>query len=256
MLRQKGIGMEALLRTQRLSKGNILRDISFSLHPGEIAAVMGPSGSGKSTLLYNIAGMDAPDEGEVWLGDVLVTDLSEDEKADLRLRRMGFIFQQMNMVNSLDILDNILLPALEVCRQERTKNKSAMEKRARSLMRALHIDGLEHRQIGEVSGGQLQRACICRSLMNEPQILLADEPTGALNRSASEEVMQTLTQLNKIGTTILMVTHDAKVATCCSRILYLLDGSICGQMDLGDPTEHPETDRVQKLTDWLSSMGW
>lgn len=248
--------MEALLRTVGLSKGNILDNISFELLPGEMMAVMGPSGSGKSTLLYNIAGMDTPDDGEVWLEDILVTGLSEDEKAALRLHRIGFIFQQMNMVNNLDILDNILLPAMEASRHDRAKSKSASEQRARDLMQTLHIDGLEHRRTGEVSGGQLQRACICRSLMNEPSILLADEPTGALNRSAAHEVMQSLTQLNQNGTPVLMVTHDAQVASYCSRIAYLLDGRICGQIDLGAAAQSPESERVQKVTDWLSSFGW
>lgn len=248
--------MEKLLRVEELTKGEILYQISFEMEPGEMLAVMGPSGSGKSTLLYNVAGMDQPASGQVWLGDVEVTRLSEDEKARLRLHRMGFVFQQMNMMANLDILDNILLPAVQANRGKGRKSKEELRLRARGLMKKLGIAGLETRTITQVSGGQLQRACICRSMMNKPEILFADEPTGALNKSAAAEVMEELVKLNREGTTFLMVTHDSKVASSCDRIVYLLDGRISAELTLGKSVAGTENRREAKTARWLMEMGW
>ena len=248
--------MEKLLRVENLTKGQILHQISFDMAQGEMLAVMGPSGSGKSTLLYNVAGMDQPTSEQVWLGDVEVTKLSEDEKARLRLRRMGFVFQQMNMMANLNIQDNTLLPAAQANRGKGRKSKEELNLRARGLMEKLGIAGLETRAITQVSGGQLQRACICRSMMNEPEILFADEPTGALNKSAAEEVMEELVKLNQEGTAILMVTHDSKVASSCDRIIYLLDGRISAELALGKSVAGAEKQREEKTARWLMEMGW
>lgn len=246
--------MKKLLRVENLTKENILHQVTFDMAQGEMLAVMGPSGSGKSTLLYNVAGMDQPDGGRVWLGGVEVTKLSEDEKAKLRLRRMGFVFQQMNMMASLNLLDNILLPAVHANRGRGAKEE--LNRRARALMEKLGIAGLERRRITQVSGGQLQRSCICRSMMNEPEILFADEPTGALNKSAAEEVMEELVKLNREGTTILMVTHDSKVASRCDRIMYLLDGRISAELTLGKSAAGAEKRREETVAKWLMEMGW
>ncbi len=278
--------MGKLLKIENLSKEGILSSVSFEMEEGEMLAVMGPSGSGKSTLLYQAAGMDAPSGGRVWLKETEITGLDEDGKAALRLHRMGFVFQQMNMMANLNILDNVLLPAVQANRsrgvRKRAPGKSAGElaQEARALMEKLGLSGLEERRITQVSGGQLQRACICRSMMNSPEILFADEPTGALNQSAAKEVMEELTKLNREGTAILMVTHDSKVAGCCERILYLLDGRICGELRLGKMTAgadnrnpgktaagvgtlYPgetefwtEKQREKKVKAWLSQMGW
>lgn len=246
--------MEALLRVKKLSKNQILHGISFDMEQGGMLAVMGPSGSGKSTLLYNVAGMDQPDSGEVWLRDTEIARLSEDKKAKLRLHRMGFVFQQMNMMANLSILDNILLPAVQANRGRGGKTKAELAARARVLMEKLSISGLEDRHITEVSGGQLQRACICRSLMNEPEILFADEPTGALNQSAAAEVMAELTKLHREGTAVLIVTHDSKVAARCDRVLYLLDGRIRGELALNQTTDSKH--REDQVNRWLRGMGW
>lgn len=246
--------MNPLLCVNDLSKEQILHGISFSMKPDEMLAVMGPSGSGKSTLLYHVAGMDRPTGGQVWLRDTEITGLSEDEKAKLRLRRMGFVFQQMNMMSNLDILDNILLPALHAGKGR--QKKAALQLRAQMLMEKLSISGLEQRRITEVSGGQLQRACICRSMMNEPEILFADEPTGALNKGAAAEVMAELVKLNREGTAILIVTHDSKIASQCDRILYLLDGRICGELALGKPADGEQKQREKIINKWLMEMGW
>ncbi len=248
--------MKKLLRIENLTKGQILHQINFDMEQGEMLAVMGPSGSGKSTLLYNVAGMDQPDSGQVWLGDTEVTKLSEDEKARLRLHRMGFVFQQMNMMANLNLLDNILLPAVQASKGRGRKVKEELTLRAQVLMEKLGIDGLEERNITQVSGGQLQRACICRSMMNEPEILFADEPTGALNKSAAAEVMEELIRLNREGTAILMVTHDSRTASSCDRILYLLDGRIAAKLPLGRLAAGEEKQREEKVARWLMGMGW
>lgn len=250
--------MAELLRVENLCKDQILHNVSFTMESGEMVAVMGPSGSGKSTLLYNVAGMDQPSDGQVFLNGRETTGLSEDEKALFRLQRMGFVFQQMNMMGNLNILDNILLPAVQANKSKKKNKRSKAEllKDADNLMKKLSISDLAERSITQVSGGQLQRACICRSMMNRPEILFADEPTGALNKSAAVEVMEEFIKLNREGTTILLVTHDSKVASRCSRILYLLDGSICGELKLSKMEEGMEKQREETVNKWLTEMGW
>ncbi len=248
--------MKKLLRIEGMTKGQILHQITFDMEPGEMVAVMGPSGSGKSTLLYNVAGMDQPTSGQVWLGDEEITKLSEDDKARLRLHRMGFVFQQMNMMGNLNLIDNILLPATQANRGRGRKSKEELNLRARRLMEKLGITGLEKRKVNQVSGGQLQRACICRSMINGPEILFADEPTGALNKSAATEVMGELVKLNREGTSILMVTHDSRIASSCDRIIYLLDGQISAELTLGKSVSGVEKRREEKVARWLMEMGW
>ena len=171
---------------------------------------------------------------------------------------MGFVFQQMNMMGNLNLLDNILLPAVAFHKGRKAdkKSKAELTDRARMLMQKLSISGLEKRNITQVSGGQLQRACICRSMMNQPEILFADEPTGALNKSAAAEVMEEFVRLNREGTTILLVTHDSKVASRCQRLLYLLDGRVRGGLKLPKMTDDPEQRREEKVNQWLMQMGW
>ena len=244
--------MNDLLTVSNLRKGNILRGIDFAVQEGEMTAIMGPSGSGKSTLLYNVSGMDTPDTGEVYLGGTEITGLSEDEKSELRLKRMGFVFQQMNMLENLNIIDNIALPAVHADRKRRKEYYD----RARALMGEFHIGDLAERKVNEVSGGQLQRACICRSMMMEPDIIFADEPTGALNQTAASEVTESFLRINGDGATILMVTHDSRIASMCERILYILDGEIRGELKLGKKEQNDNREREQKTVRWLAEMGW
>ncbi len=244
--------MKELLTVKHLGKADILEDISFEIRAGEMVAVMGPSGSGKSTLLYNVSGMDEPDAGEVMLGDTVITGLSEDEKAELRLKRMGFVFQQMNVLDNLNIIDNVVLPAVHADR----KRKAEYYERAKTLMEDFHIGDLAGRKVNEVSGGQLQRACICRSMILEPEIIFADEPTGALNQTAATEVIESFLKINRDGTTILMVTHDSRIAAMCERILYILDGEIRGELKLGKNTQKDSREREQKTVRWLDKMSW
>ena len=244
--------MSSLLRIKSIKKDNILNDVSFEVMSGEMIAVMGPSGSGKSTLLYNVSGMDQADGGEVWLGDTEIVQLSEDGKAKLRLNRMGFVFQQMNMISNLNILDNIVFPAVRADKRHRAE----YYERARKLLDDFHISDIAERRIKEVSGGQLQRACICRSMIMNPEIVFADEPTGALNRTSAAEVMEAFRKINSEGATILMVTHDSWIASKCERIIYLLDGQIRGELRLGKFTPEIDKAREQKLVHWLEGFGW
>lgn len=235
-------------------QNNVLKNVNFAVEDGEMVAIMGPSGSGKSTLLYAVSGMDAATSGNVLFEGKDLTRLNNKDLATLRLDEMGFIFQQMYMMKNLTILDNIVLPAME----SKKTNESKKEKleRGEELMRKLGIMEVADNDINEVSGGQLQRACICRSMINKPKVLFADEPTGALNRTASNEVMEELVKLNQEGTTIMMVTHDVKVAAKCSRVLYIVDGNIKGEYISPVESDVQEKDRERRLNNWLMEQGW
>ena len=250
--------MEEVIKTIGLCKENILFDVDFSMNKGEMAAVMGPSGSGKSTLLYQLSGMDTPDEEEVLFDGDNICTYSEDMRADMRLNKMGFVFQQMNMLPNLNIMDNIILPAHQSQKTKRSGKKSEVVLRdeAAALMEKVGIAGLENRKITEVSGGQLQRACICRAMMNHPKLLLADEPTGALNKAASEEIMEEFVRLNREGMSVLIVTHDSKVASCCDRVIYMVDGKISGECVLGKYEISQKHNREIKVSNWLEKHGW
>lgn len=251
----KMLEVKDLCKTYVIDKrqNNVLKNVNFTVDEGDMVAIMGPSGSGKSTLLYSVSGMDAPTSGEVMLKGEDITKLKQNELAKLRLDEMGFIFQQMYMLKNLTIMDNILLPAMES--NKNNDSKSDKIKKAEQLMRKLSIINIADNDINEVSGGQLQRACICRSIINNPSILFADEPTGALNRTFSLEVMNELVKLNNEGTTIMMVTHDAKVAARCKRVLYIVDGNIKGEFKADDDSLS-DKERERKLNNWLLDLGW
>ena len=232
---------------------NVLQNVDFKLHEGEFTAIMGPSGSGKSTLLYTLSGMDKMTSGAVIFDGDEMAKMNHRQLTNLRLHKMGFVFQQMYMLKKLCIMDNIILPGYQA--GKRTKDE--INDRARRLMHNLGIDDIANNEICEVSGGQLQRACLCRALINSPKILFADEPTGALNSRASAEVMHELRKANAEGTTILMVTHSEKVAASSDRVIYLVDGNIKGELDLGKQKDEIETSaRERRLKNWLDEMGW
>ena len=236
-------------------QNNVLKNVSFTVEQGEMVAIMGPSGSGKSTLLYTVSGMDSVTAGEVRFDGSEISKLSSSELASVRLDEMGFIFQQMYMLKNLTVLDNIILPA---CQSDKN-NLSKKEKveHGKDLMRKLGIIEIADNDINEVSGGQLQRACICRSMINHPKIIFADEPTGALNRTSSEEVMEELRKINDEGTTIMLVTHDVKDAAKCTRVMYIVDGNIKGEYNLDKCNDEKDLrQRERSLNNWLMEMGW
>lgn len=246
-----------LCKTYVINKrqNNVLKNVDLTVTEGEMVAVMGPSGSGKSTLLYAVSGMDRPTAGKVNFCGHNITDMNEKELAALRLNEMGFIFQQMYMMKNLTVLDNIILPACLSKKLGETRKETL--KRGQDLMRKLGIINIADNDINEVSGGQLQRACICRSMINKPGMIFADEPTGALNRTSSEEVMEELAKLNGEGATIMLVTHDVKVAAKCTRVLYIVDGNIKGEYNLDRYSQPAQLrDRERTLNNWLMEMGW
>ncbi len=209
-------------------KRNVLEDVSVEIGEGEFVSVMGPSGSGKSTLLFVLSGMDDADSGKIVFGGRNVAELTDNERADMRRTSMGFVFQKPTLLGNLNLLDNIMLPSV----RGNVKKAKVIAAKAQALMGKMGIAGLEKRGIAEVSGGQLQRAGICRALMSDPQILFGDEPTGALNSKSAQEVMDIFTAINGDGTAIMLVTHDAGVAARTERILFMRDGKVVSELRL------------------------
>lgn len=257
MIMKKILEVKGLSKTYIVNKrqNNVLKNVDFYMEEGDLTAIMGPSGSGKSTLLYTVSGMDSLTAGEVIFDGRNISEMSQKELADVRLNEMGFIFQQMYMLKNLTVMDNILLPAMQS--KKNTASKKEKIKAGRELMRRMGITEIADNDINEVSGGQLQRACVCRSMINAPKVIFADEPTGALNRSSSNEVMDELLKLNRDGTSIMLVTHDAGVAAKCSKVVYIVDGNIKGEYNLGRyETNSSLRDRERTLNNWLMEMGW
>lgn len=231
---------------------DILKDIDFHIGKGEFTAIMGQSGCGKSTLLYCVSGMDQPTAGEVYFEERKLSAISEKEMERLRLERMGFIFQKANFLKNLSIEDNIVFPAF----QAGEISRGEIVKEAETLMEQMGIRQIADHDIRKVSGGQLQRAAICRAMINHPAILLGDEPTGALNSSATKEVMDILNEINSRGTTVLLVTHDAKVAARADRVIYLEDGRVKENLELGRFVKEDMAKREDSLKIWLEKMGF
>ncbi len=250
--------MKAILDVQNLCKSfedtQVLKDISFAVNEGEFVAIMGQSGSGKSTLLYSVSGMDRPTSGTVMLGGEDIAELDDEKMSQVRLKRMGFIFQHSYLLKNLSIRDNIVLPGLKAGKLSREQ----VNQNADALMAKTGIAGVADHDIRTVSGGQLQRAAICRALINQPDILFGDEPTGSLNSSATREVIDTINSINAAGTTIIIVTHDAKVAARASRVIFLMDGSIHDELMLGNYAggEQARTSREKRLSEWLGKRGF
>lgn len=252
-----------ILEAKQLSKSyptgqgtrqNVLNNIHLQVSQGEFVAIMGPSGSGKSTLLYTISGMDKMTAGSLFFKGKDISTVAESELAALRLRDMGFVFQHMHLLKNLNIRDNIILSAYRA----RLESRRAINKRAAELMKKTGISTLADRDITQVSGGQLQRAAICRAVINQPDILFGDEPTGALNSKFAGEIMTILSDINASGTTILLATHDPKVAAQAERVLYMLDGNIAAEHYLGkyNRANGDLKGREEKLADWLLKLGF
>jgi putative ABC transport system ATP-binding protein len=207
---------------------NVLNGVSVEINEGEFVAVMGPSGSGKSTLMFSLSGMDGIDKGKVIFETRDLSAVGENELSEIRRTKMGFVFQQPTMLKNLNILDNIILPSMRGNR----KNAAKIIQKARALMKRVGIAELEKRDIIQVSGGQLQRAGICRALMNNPKIIFGDEPTGALNSKSAQEIMDIFLEINENGTAVMLVTHDAKIAARTERIMFMRDGKIVSELKL------------------------
>ncbi len=238
-------------------QNHVLRNVNLEISDGEMVAIMGPSGSGKTTLLYTVSGMDDATAGKVDFYGRDLTSLKGDDMSRLRLTEMGFVFQQMYMLKNLSVYDNIIIPAYQSPEGKTKEGRRSINERAKLLMQKLSISEVADNDINEVSGGQLQRACICRSMINNPKIIFADEPTGALNKQNSIEVMEELNRINEEGTSILLVTHDMKVASKCERVLYIEDGDIRDEFALGKWSKiEGDAVRERKLNEWLIKLGW
>lgn len=252
--------MNEILRLEHIQKyygneGNITKaidDISFSVAKGEFIGIMGASGSGKTTLLNCISTIDTASAGHIYLDGTDVTEIKEKELARFRRINLGFVFQDFNLLDTLTISENIAL-ALTINKVPAAK----IDTRVESIARTLSIADILDKYPYQVSGGQKQRCACARAIINNPKLILADEPTGALNRSSSEEVMEELSKLNAEGTTIMLVTHDVKVAAKCTRVLYIVDGNIKGEHHLGAYTSCAELrERERSLNNWLLELGW
>lgn len=227
------------------ARTHVLKGVDMNLEAGEFVAIMGKSGCGKSTLLNLLSTLDQTDKGQIFFEGKDISQLSDDEAAKLRLESFGFVFQMPRMVKNLTILDNILLPSLTY-----KKDKEAAKQQALALMNEIGISDLADKRISQVSGGQLQRAGICRALINNPNLIFADEPTGALDSKSGQEVMKLFSQYHQAGKTILMVTHDMALAAKAQRVLLMKDGLIQEDLTMG----HSEPDNLLLLQSHMSNL--
>ncbi|NLA53121.1 MAG: ABC transporter ATP-binding protein [Clostridiales bacterium] len=232
-------------------KRNVLDGVSVDINEGEFVAIMGPSGCGKSTLMFALCGMDGIDSGEVLFDGRDLAHIKENELSDMRRTKMGFVFQQPTMLKNLNIYDNIILPSTRSSKNDTAKNC----KKAGVLMKRVGIEDLEKRDISQVSGGQLQRAGICRALMSSPKIIFGDEPTGALNSKSAQEIMEIFSEINGEGTAVMLVTHDAKVAAQTEHIMFMSDGKIVSELKLQKYDGINIDGRVEKITIKMRETG-
>lgn len=227
-----------------------LRDVNFTVERGEYVAIMGESGSGKTTLLNILAALDKPTEGKVYLKDRDLGKLKEKEIATFRRQNLGFVFQDFNLLDTFSLKDNIFLPLVLS-----GKKYPEMEKRLKPIAEKLGIEKLLEKYPYEVSGGQKQRAAIARALITKPQLILADEPSGALDSKAADSLMNLFTTINQDGQTIVMVTHSVKAASSAKRVLFIKDGKVFHQLYRGNLTNEEMYERISDTLKILTTGG-
>lgn len=227
-----------------------LRDVNFTVERGEYVAIMGESGSGKTTLLNILAALDKPTEGKVYLKDRDLGKLKEKEIATFRRQNLGFVFQDFNLLDTFSLKDNIFLPLVLS-----GKKYPEMEKRLKPIAEKLGIEKLLEKYPYEVSGGQKQRAAIARALITKPQLILADEPSGALDSKAADSLMNLFTTINQEGQTIVMVTHSVKAASSAKRVLFIKDGKVFHQLYRGKLTNEEMYERISDTLKILTTGG-
>ena len=228
----------------------VLHGIDIDVYEGDFTVIMGASGSGKSTLLYALSGMDRISGGELFYRDRNITNASEKELTQLRASELGFVFQRTHLINNLTLGENIRMAGLI----GNISDKEA-QTRTNELVTRMNLDNAKDRLPSQVSGGEAQRAAVARAVITKPAILFADEPTGALNKANSEEVLNLFSSLNAEGQTVLLVTHDKEAALRANRVLYLEDGAIIGELELPNYSGKDKA-REEKLTAWLEGLGW
>lgn len=251
--------MSAILKAKDLCKTfsnesmqqHVLKNLNVTIEKGDFTVIMGNSGSGKSTLLYALSGMDRPTLGSISYQDEEISGYNNDKLAVFRRKHCGFVFQQNYLNDTMSVLDNIMACGLLV-----SKNRKELAERAKELLLQVGLSKqVFHKFPTQLSGGEQQRVAVVRGIINEPEILFADEPTGALNSQNTENVLNVFTQLNQKGQSIVMVTHDMKSARRGNRVLYLSDGVITGECNLG-VYESKQPERHEKLRNFLQEMGW
>jgi putative ABC transport system ATP-binding protein len=248
-----------ILKAEMLSKTysngsimqHVLKNLNIEIKAGDFTVIMGSSGSGKSTLLYALSGMDKPTLGTIDFKGEAISNYSNDKLAVFRRKHCGFVFQQIYLNDTMTVLDNIMISGLLVRR-----DKKAIANRAKELLQQVGLsDACYHKYPSQLSGGEAQRVAIVRALINAPEIVFADEPTGALNSTNAINVLDVMTEVNASGQSIIMVTHDIKTARRANRILYLKDGVIIDELNLGAYLKD-DPDRHKILREFLESMGW
>lgn len=233
-------------------QNHIISHMNLDLYEGDFTVIMGASGSGKSTLLYTLSGMDKATSGQViYQGEDLVS-MTEKKLAVLRHSDFGFIFQQMHLISNLTLLENVVVPGY----LDKKKTASEVQKKGEELLEKMGLTSVKTHLPSQVSGGQQQRCAIARAVIHTPKLLFADEPTGALNRKNTTEVLNLLTELNQSGQSILMVTHDMRAALRATRLLYLEDGAVIGDLTLPPYQKEEEKNRETQVNAWLDSMKW
>lgn len=233
-------------------QNHILQHVDLDLYEGDFTVIMGSSGSGKSTLLYSLSGMDRATAGQVIYNGKNIVTMKEKELSKLRQNEFGFIFQQMHLVSNLSLFENIAVAGY----LDKSRNANDVKERTEMLLEKMGISHIKTHLPSQVSGGEQQRCAIARAVVAEPRLLFADEPTGALNRRNTNEVLSLMTDLNQAGQSILMVTHDMKAALRATRILYLEDGKIIGELNLPPYNPDETKSRETQVNAWLGSMQW
>lgn len=230
---------------------NVVRNLDLQIYEHEFTVIMGSSGAGKSTLLYVLSGIDQATSGEVHLCGKRIDHLKEKAMTNIRRKDIGFIFQEPNLLEDFSVFENVAVTGYMG-----SKNRQEVNARAEALLRQVDMQEHLNKYPSQLSGGQKQRVAIARSLINQPKILFADEPTGALNAAQGENVLELLTTVKDNGQTILMVTHDLKAAAYADRLLFIKDGKIGGELKLTNFEVDMKEEREQQIFDFLMDRGW
>lgn len=251
--------MTAIIEAKKLKKSFrtgdteqiIFENLNLKIYKGDFTVIMGSSGAGKSTLMYSLSGMDRPTSGDVIFNGKKITSLSDDKLAVFRRKNCGFVFQQIYLLEKMSLMDNVLTASALS-----GESKKSAVKRSKELFDLVNIPEITRKKFpSQVSGGEAQRAGIVRAVINKPGVVFADEPTGALNSNNSTAVLDVFTKLHSEGQSIIMVTHDKRTALRGNRVLYVKDGKIYGECNLGVYTEDSK-EREEHLNSFLTEMGW
>jgi putative ABC transport system ATP-binding protein len=252
-------GKKVIIKTDKLSKSfsvdgkqqHIIKNLDMEIYEGDFTVIMGSSGAGKSTLLYALSGMDKPTLGSIEYSNKDITKMNDDQLAVFRRKHCGFIFQQVHLVDSMSIMDNAISTGMLTGQKQKDLKKKADE-----LFERVGISkDLRGKFPSQLSGGEAQRAAMVRAVINDPDVVFADEPTGALNSAGVKAVLDVLTEINRSGQSVVMVTHDIKSARRANRIIYLQDGGIVGECNPGEYISG-DKERHEKIRKFLGEMGW